>query len=131
MFRLVRKILIIEILLFIGFRVSSLPAQTRQDYEGGRPDGCTSITVGKKASEDGSVTTSHTCDSHRTRGWLNIVPAEDYEDKAKEKLFKRVNDDSLAMPAYKYDYVGSIPQADHTYGYINTAYPCMNNHQLA
>ncbi|MEJ2629470.1 MAG: C69 family dipeptidase, partial [bacterium] len=48
-----------------------------------------------------------------------------------ERLFKRTNDDSLAMPAYKYDYVGSIPQIDHTYGYINTAYPCMNDHQLA
>ena len=27
---------------------------------------CTSIMVGKKASTDGSVMTSHTCDSHRT-----------------------------------------------------------------
>jgi hypothetical protein len=30
------------------------------DWVDGRPDGCTTITVGKKASVDGSVTTSHT-----------------------------------------------------------------------
>jgi len=48
----------------------SLFGQTRMDYAdwvNGRPDGCTSITVGNKASMDGSVMTSHTCDSHRTR----------------------------------------------------------------
>lgn len=131
MSQLLRKISILTISLCMIFLVNILPAQIRQDYEGGRPDGCTSITVGKKASEDGSVTTSHTCDSHRTRGWLNIVPSEDHTDQAVEELFKRVNNDSGAMPAYKYDYVGTIPQVDHTYGYINTAYPCMNNHQLA
>ncbi len=131
MVHLVRKLFILGFLFSIGFIVSSLQAQTRQDYEGGIPEGCTSITVGKKASADGSVITSHTCDSHRTRGWLNIEAAKDHTEKAKEELYKRVNDDSLAMPAYKYDYVGSIPQVEHTYGYINTAYPCMNTHQLA
>ena len=38
---------------------------------------CTSIMVGKKASADGSVMTSHTCDSwYRT--WMRMVPAKDY-----------------------------------------------------
>ena len=36
---------------------------------------CTSITVGKKASADGSVMTSHTDDSGRTRTNILIVPA--------------------------------------------------------
>jgi dipeptidase len=125
------RIVFFSLCLSTSLLVINLNAQNKQDYEGGRPDGCTSITVGKKASQDGSVITSHTCDSHRTRVWLDIQPAEDHSEKAQERLFKRTNDDSLAMPAYKYDYVGSISQIDHTHGYINTAYPCMNDHQLA
>ena len=39
---------------------------------------CTSIMVGCKASADGSVMTSHTCDSwYRT--WMQIVPSRDYK----------------------------------------------------
>jgi len=131
MLRLFRKLLFFELLLGIGLITFNLNAQTDQDYVDGIPDGCTSITVGKKASEDGSVVTSHTCDSHRTRAWLNMVASKDHPKEAKDKLFQRINNDSLAMPAYKQEYIGSIPQIDHTYGYINTAYPCMNNNQLA
>jgi len=46
-------------------------------------------------------------------------------------MLKRNNEDSLAMPAYKYIAVGEIPQVEYTYGYINTAYPCLNDQQLA
>ncbi len=102
-----------------------------EDRVDGLPDGCTTITVGRKASADGSVITSHTCDSHRTRGWLNIVEPAEHKKVEMVTLLKRVNDDSLAMPAYKYVPTGKIPQVRHTYGYINTAYPCMNEHQLA
>ena len=35
------------------------------------------------------------------------------------------------MPLYIYKKIGEIPQIAHTYGYINTAYPCINDHQLA
>jgi len=105
--------------------------QDKPDWEGGVPEACTSITVGKKASADGSVMTSHTCDSHRTRSWLDIVQAKDYKNGAKLTLVKRVPYDSLAMPTYRYLPVGEIPQVKHTYAFINTAYPCMNEKQLA
>jgi len=62
---------ITSVLLFIsGF----LMAQTvdKSDWKGGVPEGCTSVTVGKQASFDGSVMTSHTDDSHRTRSWVDI-----------------------------------------------------------
>ncbi|MGM0408394.1 MAG: C69 family dipeptidase, partial [Bacteroidota bacterium] len=49
-------------LFFINLSI----AQDKSDWKGGYPEGCTSITVGKKASADGSVITSHTDDSHRT-----------------------------------------------------------------
>jgi len=81
----------------------------RADWEGGFPDGCTTITLGKKASVDGSVMISHTCDSHRTRSWFDIQPAVKYQNKALLMLVKRVNEDSLAMPAYKYTPTGQIP----------------------
>ncbi len=101
------------------------------DWEGGRPDKCTTIMVGKNASADGSVITSHTCDSHRTPSWMDIQPARQHKKGSEVTLVKRANEDSLAMPLYKYIPTGNIPQVEKTYGYINTAYPCMNDQQLA
>ncbi len=103
----------------------------RADWEGGRPDGCTSITVGRLASDGGWVATSHTCDSHRTRSWFDKRPAKRFRNGELLQLVKRVAEDSLAMPAYKKVPTGQIPQVKQTYGFINTAYPCMNEHQLA
>jgi len=94
-------------------------------------DECTSVTVGKKATVDGSVITSHTDDSHRTRSWIDIKAPADHPDGATMPLYKRVNCDTMAMPIYQHKKIGEIPQVLHTYGYINTAYPCMNEHQLA
>ncbi|PLX23994.1 MAG: peptidase C69 [Salinivirgaceae bacterium] len=106
-------------------------AQDKSDWQGGVPEGCTSITVGKKASADGSVMTSHTDDSHRTRSWMDIVPAKDHPKSATFTVYKREAFDSLAMPSYKHTPIGTIPQVKHTFQFINTAYPCMNEHQLA
>lgn len=106
-------------------------AQDKSDWEGGYPEGCTSITVGKDASEDGSVMTSHTDDSHRTRSWMDITPAKDHDKGAKTPMYNRTASDSFAMPTYKHEEIGQIPQVDHTYQFINTAYPSMNEHQLA
>lgn len=94
-------------------------------------DECTSITAGKSASADGSVITSHTDDSHRTRSWIDIKAPADHPDGAMMPMYKRVNCDTMAMPIYNHAQIGEIPQVLHTYGYINTAYPCMNQFQLA
>lgn len=119
--------------LILGIVITILFAgrKDKPDWQAGVPEACTSITVGKKASADGSVMTSHTCDSHRTRSWLDIVPARNYRKDEMLILVKRVPNDSLAMPTYKYIPVGEIPQVGHTYAFINTAYPCMNEKQLA
>lgn len=59
-------------LLFLFTLLSSLLYSQAQDRYA-----CTSIMVGNKASTDGSVMTSHCCDSwYRT--WMQIVPAKDY-----------------------------------------------------
>ncbi len=118
-------------LLVICFTNINISAQDKSDWMGGVPEGCTSITVGKNASVDGSVITSHTDDSHRTRSWMNIVPALTHSKNSNSILYKREACDSLAMPTYKHVIIGDIPQVSSTYSYLNTAYPCMNEKQLA
>lgn len=114
---------------------ASLIAQTspsdRPDWEGGFPDGCTSITAGRLATTDGSVITSHTDDSHRTRSWMDIVPAKQHKKGDEVPMFLRQPSNDYKMPTYKHTEIGRIPQVTSTYGYINTAYPCMNEKQLA
>jgi len=104
--------------------------QQEPDWVGGYPDACTSVTVGKLASSDGSVMTSHTDDSHRTRSWVNIVPAIDHKSGESTTMYLRKACDTLAMPTYMHIPIGEIPQVNHTYGFVNTAYPCMNEKQV-
>jgi dipeptidase len=128
------KTILRSILYFFIFslfiQVEICPAQDKIDWTDGFPEGCTSITVGRLASADGSVITSHTDDSHRTRSWINIIPAKDFSGSSKIPLLRRVVDDSKKMPAYTYEKVGEIPQVNHTFAFINTAYPCMNENQV-
>jgi len=123
-----RKIALLAVILMIPAAVISAE---KYDYEGGVPDGCTSVTAGKDATVDGSVITSHTCDSHRTRAWIDVRPAARYGKGAEVTLYKRTNVDSLAMPLYGHAPVGTIPQIEKTYGYLNPAYPCINEKQVA
>lgn len=94
---------------------------------------CTTITVGKKASKDGSVMTSHTDDSHRTRTNVWVEPARDYAKGDMQKMYLRRWAPKVEgkMPKYENIEIGEIPQAEHTYQFLNTAYPCMNEKQLA
>lgn len=94
-------------------------------------DGCTTVTVGRLASADGSVINSHTLDEHRAESSLDIQPALGHPTGSRVTLYKIRNDDSLAMPAYKQVPIGTIPQVPKTFGHINTALPCMNERQLA
>jgi len=93
--------------------------------------GCTSITVGKKASTDGSVMTSHTCDSHRTGSSIEVVPASEHAPGTEITLTKRTNDDTGPMERYGREVTGNIPQVEQTHGYLNPAYASMNEHQVA
>jgi dipeptidase len=117
--------LFLSLLLF-----SEILSAQKPDWIGGYADGCTSVTLGKGATIDGSVITSHTDDSHRTRSWMDVVPSRRYAHDATTTLYKRVACDSFAMPAYCHIPVGEIPQVKETYQFLNTAYPCMNEHQL-
>lgn len=124
-----KKILIIVFFMAIGIFMSS--AQIVDPITEGME--CTSITIGKKASADGSVMTSHTDDSHRSRTNILVEPAKDHGQGERQTLYKRVwaPNEPGKMARYANIPVGDIPQAAHTYQFLNTAYPCVNEHQLA
>jgi len=115
-------------MLFITF--SMLAWSQRPDWEGGYADGCTSVTAGKGATSDGSVITSHTDDSHRTRSWMDVIPAQKHKKGDVSTMYKRIPCDSFAMPTYAHQPIGEIPQVKETYQFLNTAYPSMNQYQV-
>lgn len=91
---------------------------------------CTSIVVGKDASTDGSVITSHTCDSwYRT--WMQMVPAKDYPRDTITAIYEGRMHTQSATDSTKMRIKGLIPQVRHTFRYLDTAYPCLNEKQLA
>ena len=62
--------------------------------------------------------------------YQNVGAAAQNEKGDVVKMYKRVKNDTLAMPAYGHEEIGSIPQVKNTNGYINTAYPSLNDKQL-
>ncbi|MDR2697232.1 MAG: C69 family dipeptidase [Holophagales bacterium] len=93
-------------------------------------ESCTSIIVGRRASTDGSVITSHSCDGNY-RAWLNIQPRTKNQPGSDReiwwgKMHTETPDDLRGMVKK-----GRIPQVPETYAYINTSYPFMNERQLA
>jgi len=93
------------------------------------PEGCTSIIVGRLASEDGSTITSHTCDGGY-RPWVNIKPAATYRDGAMNTIYRGLMHTAYAEDMSRVTVKGEIPQVSETYAFLNVAYPCMNEHQL-
>lgn len=118
--------------LMLIFGILQLSAQNSAIDEFTEGLECTTITVGKKASADGSVMTSHTDDSHRTRTNILVVPAQDHPEGATVKMYKRTaaKEEYGKMSHYENTIVGEIPQVSHTYQYFSTAYPCLNEKQL-
>jgi dipeptidase len=113
--------------------LSALPAAQSVAAAAERPlefDSCTSILVGRLASADGSTMTSHSCDSGTDRTWMTIVPHMTHKPGETAKVYyepkrtKGPNDPDRLV-------AGEIPQVAETYAYLNTAYPIMNEHQLA
>lgn len=93
-------------------------------------DACTSIMVGRKASADGSVITSHTCDAlYRT--WMIPQPAADYPDGSLMPVYRGRMHTTTPQDRTGMEQAGVIPQAAHTYRFLDTAYPSINQHQLA
>lgn len=88
---------------------------------------CTSIVVGKDASVDGSVMTTHTCD-----GWydarIQVVPGETFEPGTMTSINKNIC--NVTRPNKELIKVGEIPQVEKTYTYYHVGYPFMNENQV-
>ena len=119
-------VLAVAISMAVGVRAQST------DYNSQMVDGqsCTSIMVGKRASTEGSVITSHTCDG-RYRTWMTVEPAQDYRQGSLHTVRKGTMHTTFRDDTTGVRVAGTIPQVSHTYAYLNTAYPCLNEKQLA
>ena len=116
-----------KLILFIASLGIVFTLHAQEEYVG---QSCTSIMVGRKASADGSVITSHTCDGgYRT--WVQWEPAEDHEPGAVHPVLRGTMTTRFRGDTVGVKLMGEIPQVAHTYAYLNTAYPCMNEKQLA
>ena len=121
------KTLITLVIIAMTMSINAQVNVDEYEFEGAN---CTSIMVGRKASTDGSVMTSHTCDSwYRT--WMRWEPATDYEENATTKVYKGTMHTMSPSETKGLPVAAEIPQASHTYAYLNTAYPCFNEKQLA
>lgn len=117
---------------FVIAAVSMIPDPSQpdrrviEDLEGG----CTSIQVGRLASVDGSVITAHSCDGNY-RTWLNIVPRNKYLEGSTNKVYAGKMHTETPADLRNVTEKGEIPQVAETFSFLNTAYPCLNEHQLA
>lgn len=111
----------------------SLNSNAQQSYpqldENGIAESCTSIMVGRKATTDGSVITSHSCDSNY-RTWLNIVAHKKNKPDSKMKIYWGTLHTESVFDSTTMINKGEIPDVDETFAYLNTAYPCLNEKQL-
>jgi dipeptidase len=122
--------LICLVLILVSVNGPAVQSSADIDQEGTSAfESCTSIIVGRLASVDGSTMTSHSCDSTTDRTWINIVPHKMHKpgDMCPVYLQSKRTKGPDDRPLKK----GEIPQVAETYAFINTAYPCMNEHQLA
>ncbi|MBQ2563002.1 MAG: C69 family dipeptidase [Muribaculaceae bacterium] len=122
-----------KLFTMLALAVTAMPVMAQVDEstpQGQRRLSCTSIMVGKRASTDGSVMTSHTCDSwYRT--WMTMTAARDFERDTITAIYSGRMHTQSASDSTKLYVKGTIPQVRHTYRYLDTAYPCMNEKQLA
>lgn len=126
------------ILVSITYTSASHPEQDillKQSF----PDGCTVFLVGKEASTDGSVITTHTADCGMCDWTWRYIPAADHEPGSVRKIY-HINQMKTWPPevGQKWDvvlkegYTGfDIPQVPRTFAYFHGVFGYMNEHQLA
>jgi dipeptidase len=101
-------------------------------------DGCTVIMVGKNASADGSVMTTHTADCGICDWTWRHVSAADHPAGAKRKIYHVSQirtwppDKGLKWDLYLNDFTGlEIPQVSRTFAFHHGVFGYLNEHQLA
>ncbi len=111
----------------IFFLVTLFPISGQADNSQA-DDHCTDIIVGKLASADGSVITSHTGCAAECR--VHYVPAQTFKKGAKAPVYYGIQDVNKPLRDYG-KVLGYIPQVESTYAYFHSGYPHMNEHGLA
>jgi len=119
------------ILFLLSFSLLINAQYSDIDTDGpGYGENCTTIMVGRLASTDGSVMTSHTCDGNY-RTWLEIFPRTKYEKGTMHPVYWGMLHSEEAWDMSKVIKKSEIPEVTETYAFLNTAYPCLNEKQLA
>ncbi|MFI5166450.1 MAG: dipeptidase [Thermoanaerobaculales bacterium] len=94
-------------------------------------DDCTTVAVGRLASADGAVMTSEACDGHDGRAWVDVRPHRTHRPGETTAIRTKTDMQFAPDDLRPTEVVGTIPEVAETYGYINTIYPSINEHQLA
>ncbi len=101
-------------------------------------EACTSILVGRDASTDGSIMTTHTCDCGTCDWTWRHVPAADHKPGSTRKIYHISQyktwppAEGLKWDIYKKDFAGlEIPEVAHTYAYHHGMFGYMNEKQVA
>jgi dipeptidase len=133
-------IILFSVVILLNFRSSiSQDCNTcTTDSEEFLNDKCTVIIVGKKASTDGSVISTHTCDCGVCDWTWRYVPPADHEEGAKRKIYWFPQFETTPPDeGLRWDDLDSkfndleIPQVKHTYGYLHGMFGYMNDNQVA
>lgn len=103
-----------------------------------RAEACTVLLVGKKASTDGSVITTHTADCGLCDWSWRYVPPADHEPGSKRKIYW-FNQFHTSPPSkgyhwgdYEHKFNGlEIDQVEHTFGYLHGMFGYINDNQVA
>ncbi len=122
----VTKMFFLSVFLLLSFTINTIFSQPDEEYN----ESCTSIMAGKNATTDGSVITAHTCDAYY-RTWLQFVPARIHKEGDMHQVKWGTVHTSSAWSNENVEIKGEIPEVEKTYAYLNTAYPCLNEKQLA
>lgn len=130
-----KKIISLKLCLIIiyltGFTLFTYAQYRDIDTDGpGYGENCTTILVGRLASTDGSVMTSHSCDGNY-RTWLEIYPHKKWDQGAIHPVYWGMLHTEESWDMTRVTKKGEIPEVAETYAYLNTAYPCLNEKQLA
>jgi dipeptidase len=121
----------IILILFLSYSILTYAQYPDIESDGpGYGENCTTIMIGRLASTDGSVMTSHSCDvNYRT--WLEIYPHQKYDKGTMHPVYSGMLHTEEAWDMSNVTKKGEIPEIAETYAYLNTAYPCLNEKQLA